>query len=59
MFARARVALGAANVDSPATRDLTQHETIDVVGEGGTWEAAKAACVIPTDGLVLHWLREE
>lgn len=58
MFARARVALGAAAVESPAARDLSQHEVVEIVGEGASWEAAKAACAIPDGALLLSWVRE-
>ncbi|QYM76931.1 hypothetical protein [Leucobacter luti] len=58
MFARARIALGAAMVEHPHLRDFSTFEIIDVVGEGADWTAAKAACQIPDGALLLSWINE-
>ena len=62
MHARAQVALGAGSIPVGERHllDLTKHELVDVVGEDRPdWEAAKAACPIPDDAVLLVWFREE
>jgi len=53
------IALVALNASVPASeqhrRDLAQYEHVEVSGEGDSWEAAKEACQIPEDGVVMSW----
>lgn len=60
MIARARIALKANTVPvaDRHARDLADYETVEVTGEGETWEAAKAACEIPDGAQILAWFRE-
>lgn len=54
MFARATVRLNAAAVPQPDrhARINSEFEGAEIVGEGTTWEAAKAACVVPDGALI-------
>ena len=58
MLARALVLLNAADTHAP-DRDATLFESAEVIGEGADWVAAKAACHIPDNAVLLAWFREE
>ncbi|QIK64133.1 hypothetical protein G7068_13700 [Leucobacter viscericola] len=60
MIARAHLALEANAVppEDRHTRDLSTFEMVEVTGEGETWEAAKSACVIPENALIISWIKE-
>lgn len=57
MIAHARIALGAATVETPGIRNLADYKLADVTGEGPDWVSAKAACQIPDGALILSWTR--
>lgn len=58
MLARALVLLDAANVSLP-DMDMAAFESVEVTGEGPDWAAAKQACTIPDNALLLAWFRED
>lgn len=60
MIARALVALAGATLTDQdrAAGKLAELERREYAGEGETWEAAKAAAGVPSDGAVIYWARE-
>lgn len=58
MLARALVLLNAATSHAP-DRDATMFESAEVIGSGADWVAAKTACLIPDNAVLLAWFREE
>ncbi|QIK63819.1 hypothetical protein G7068_11935 [Leucobacter viscericola] len=60
MIARAHIALDANSVppEDRHARDLSDYEMVEVTGEGATWEAAKDACEIPENALIISWIQE-